>query len=177
MKIEDPEFYDPQNLLLYDINFPMMTQKQLDLLVDKSEYTIELEEAKQEMSVKGANASYQEKIQKLEEKLKENKITLANSFKEDMEDIDDVFITFASKRQKKLFLDKNNLNCCQRKCMSKYDHLRFRDKFLDINHEIDEPSNVQWANIQFSHGQRCFRVFFSIIVCIIIIIISKKANS
>ena len=48
----------------------------------------------------------------------------------------------------------------------------FRNCWLNIDEEIDEPSNIIWVNIQYPSSKRCCRVLFSILVSLIILLIS-----
>ncbi len=119
------KLYNKDNLIIYDINYPIMTLQQVDLLVDKTEYLLEIEELNDKAEKTGKNEDYYEKVRELERKIREVKVELASSFEESLDDTDDVFLTFVSHRQKQLFkrlYDVSASKRCLYKCCGKADY-------------------------------------------------------
>jgi len=127
LEIEDRN-YDKDALILYGINYPIMTSNQVDYLVDKIELEININELKEEILKNGPSEKYTSQMEKYIKNLAEIKVHLNESFKADLDDTDDVFLTFKSRKQKKLFKELYLVNSCKRNCAkccgSKiYDHL------------------------------------------------------
>ena len=111
------------NLSFYEINFPMITNTQVDFLVEKTEIETEIQILNAEIDKNGASEELSKKIADKETKLKELKFNLMNLFKEELLELDDLFITFTSRRQKKLFKELYNVSAVKRCCSNSYQHL------------------------------------------------------
>ncbi len=116
MEKEDKR-YKKDELMIYEINFPIMTTNQVDLLSDKIEFEFEIEEIKDLIEKEGNTDSYVQKLHKFEMKLNDVKVKLTSSFKEDLEDTDDLFLTFTDHNQKRKFYELYNVSSSQRCCM------------------------------------------------------------
>jgi hypothetical protein len=85
-----------------------MTQEQFDLLKDKCDFEQEKLKLENKITLETSDPERLEKLKKelkdLEKSIDEKKITLSNSFNNEMEDTNLVIITFTSKYHKKIFL-------------------------------------------------------------------------
>lgn len=129
MAIEDKQYND-SNVLFYEINFPIMTSNQIDFLVTKNELEEDIYELTQNIERGTANGcgDPKQRLESLTKKLIDLKAELNVSFEVDLDDSDDVFLTFASRRQRKIFkdiYDVSKVKRCAYKCCggNKYDHL------------------------------------------------------
>ncbi len=110
--------------IIYDANFPIMTIYQLDHMNEINE--LELQKIQLHKDDKDEDLN---KIEELKEKIKEKKKELKASFVADLDDTDDVFITFHSQHLVKTFKDLyTEIGGCKRKCYkclgrNDYDHL------------------------------------------------------
>jgi hypothetical protein len=51
-------------------------------------------------------------------------------------------------------------------------NLSFRNKWVEVDTNTDEPSNIRWKNIPYSKAKRCLRQTFALLVAIIVLLIS-----
>ena len=123
--IMEDKTLEHKDQIIYDINFPVMTVFQLDSITDINELELEKLQKSNEEASEANNA----KIIAINEKLIKLKKELKDSFVNDMDDTDDVFITFHSQTRannfKSLYLDIGGVsrrfqNCCGK---TDYNHL------------------------------------------------------
>jgi hypothetical protein len=97
--------------IIYDVNFPVMTVYQIDKIIDINDLEIE----KLEMAKDGVQEDEIEKIAKINEKIIQMREDLKASFIDDLDDVDDVFITFQTQDIAKSFKDLYlNVSYCKR---------------------------------------------------------------
>jgi len=124
---KENSLHNEDDLIVYDVNFPIMTDVQVNLLVEKNE--LELTKFELLEQIKKENADLKElrsKVIEVDSKIKDIKRNLISSFKEDLDDTDDVFITFKNHKIKKLFKNAYTKDVCLKckRCSSTYDYLK-----------------------------------------------------
>ena len=85
--------------------------------------------------------------------------------------MEDAVLFFAVKNKELNIYSKNILNFFIFKNF-KIKNFSFKNKWLQIKENIDEPSNIKWENIQYSSFLRFLRKCFSIFLSLIIVIAS-----
>ena len=116
---------DIQNeVLITDINYPIMADTQISLLCLKNSHELERIELDEEYKLLlSTGQDIKEIKKKLNEKdkiLSEITNSLALSLHEQLDDTDDVFITFKNHVYKKLFKNAYQKNICCKKCSLSY---------------------------------------------------------
>jgi len=112
--------------IIYDINFPIMTVYQLDTIQEINDLELEKMELENQNDKEG---KIEAKIEKINEKIAEKRKDLNLSFKDDLDDTDDVFITFHNQdvagELKELYLNIGGVARRCYKCCGKdnYEHL------------------------------------------------------
>ena len=95
--------------LIYDINFPIMSITQLETVEKLNQLGLE------KIQLSDNSIANKSKIEKIDRETIELKKKLKTSFQEDLDEIDDVFITFSTQDQAKKLKDLyNNIGACAR---------------------------------------------------------------
>jgi len=74
------------------------------------------------------------------------------------------------------------INVAEKTIMNTYSRIlyvifSFRGKWLDVNPNTEEPSNIRWENLQYSVCKRFGRIFLTVLVTLIVLIISIIYNN
>ena len=117
--------HNSNDLVIYDINFPIMTDTQLDLLVEKNTFELEKWELEELIKLNQNDPTLKTRIDKINIEIGLVSEKLLKCHKEDINDTEDVFVTFRDHKIKKLFKNAYTKNTCCRKCSSSYDYLRY----------------------------------------------------
>jgi hypothetical protein len=168
--------------IIYEINYPSITDTILQLLLQKRKHQLDLEHYNTKLATAEADnlqkrvKEYKEKVNKLTQELKEIELKMTKEHKNEEGYIDDVFITFTKKEHANLMFRKYNKNCCSRCCLifccqgKKIKPLYFKNKWIEMIDNPDEPSNIHWQNMSFHPFRRFIRKLFTIISAIILIV-------
>mmetsp|Transcript_26725 Transcript_26725/g.27770 ORF Transcript_26725/g.27770 Transcript_26725/m.27770 type:complete len:1347 (+) Transcript_26725:6-4046(+) len=184
LRIEVPNFKKYQLSYIYDINYPILTDTRLDLVLKKNKLNEIIIQKKRTIEVKKEKLSSKalEELNSGLDKLNEeyNK-TMLELGKEDnnVDIVKDLWITYNkmkySKHLLKAYTRYNKCDrfciicCCQRKKIQPY---YYKNKWLDLNGHIEEPSNIKWQNLTFNPCKRFFRFIVSIVFALILIVAS-----
>jgi len=117
----DPEI--DKDMIIFDVNFPKMTVFQIDKISDKNDLEIEKLDLEKLMLEKNDEKT-RLKIDKIEEKINTIKSQITISLREELDDTDDVIITFFKKKHVKLMKKLYNTSsaterACSRCCGGK----------------------------------------------------------
>lgn len=180
--VENPE--DKDEDIIYDIVYPVVTDKKLDLIIDKNKLMekIKIKKTDLEVNQKDYTSEKIEKIRteiaKLREEEEKIRHDIVQSNKTEMKIVNDVYVTFTKQETRDRINAGYKKGCCTRCCLicccqrHRIQHLYYKDNWLRIQESTDEPSNIRWENVPYSTCKRCIRKTFSIIIAIIIMLAS-----
>ncbi len=119
-KIENPQFNEN---MIYDINYPVITNHKLDLILEKNNLTQYINAKKTEINKneKKYSASKLEKLNKNLALMREKEETLRDKIEkynvEHLKKVNDLYITFTSQSYKNKIIKAYNRGCCTRCCI------------------------------------------------------------
>jgi hypothetical protein len=120
-KKENPE--DKNEELIYDINYPLIVDRKLDLILQKNQITQSLKNQQQILKTDGAKYNQKkmarmlkkiDDLYKKEDQLKQ-KIFAVNST--ELKKVDDLYVTFIHQKYKNKIFKSYGRNCCRRCCI------------------------------------------------------------
>jgi len=171
---------------IYEINYPYIGDKKLNLILERekliSEFKeekialdqmIDLNDRKDELKIVIKTGKLEKKRKKIE------KIISSLGDDEDIKNlrINDIFITFTHPRYRKYLYKTYDKTKCTRCCYifcckyKKIKHLYFEDKWININRNPDNPSNIKWENMLLTRTKKCFSKSISILLAFFLILI------
>lgn len=169
--------------VIYEINFPNINPKKLNFILKKEkliklhqETVLAYEHYKRTLEYKNISKT-EANLKKLKEEIVVINQKMQADKKEDIELIEDLFITFTDIKRAQYVTKLYNhskctrfwyIFCCQ---YNKIKHLYFKNKWLNIKYIPDAPSNVRWENMNYNKFKGLLLKFTSFIVTIIIIVI------
>jgi len=173
------------NSFIYEINYPFISDKKLSLILKKEKEVANYFDKKTKLesilkipnnekaieSLKNNLESKKENLKKTMEELNSTEIKKSGK-------INDIFITFSSPRYSKFLFNKFNKSRCTRFwfiCCCNYKkikNLNYKNSWLNIKKNPDNPTNIKWQNMLISPWSKCFFKFISIFLSIFLILIS-----
>lgn len=173
-----------KNSYIYEINYPYISDKKLSLILNREKLVGDYLDKKAKMKVLMEENAKPKKMENLKASIEKkrdeiNKTLLALSSAEVLKSgrINDIFITFTDPKFSKFIYNSYNKTKCTRCCYimcCNYNKLRrfyYKNAWLEVKKNPDNPSNIKWQNMLVSKCNKCFSKSFSIILSTFLILI------
>ncbi|MCQ2818082.1 MAG: hypothetical protein MJ252_12520 [archaeon] len=177
------------NCIIFDVNYPILTSSKGKLVKEYRNKKQKIEENTEKIKDLQRNVSENDEkatetavnklnteITNFKEEIKKIKEKLNNS--SELNEVNDIYVTFRSPKIAKTIKTAYKKTKCQRCCMifccdgDKIKPFYYKDKWLDIHTTRDEPSNIKWENITYSSCLKLLRYILSLLCAIIILLLT-----